>query len=211
MAFLENEYLKFVCCSTAEMWYNNRNYPRILKHSSIKKKSYSWILFETLTELPGLTPSCLNERKENDEWEKNYPVCNILHRKLNLKTKYHSLYWLYTSCKLRVFQPLRDSKDKMKGGIGWNLRISGVERYIKDIYLMFLSREIDTKLCQSYTKTYIVKIYVHITWPELPPIAVQYTGHVIQTETRDNNTALPLVGVLVTWSGRINNIINYIY
>ena len=31
------------------------------------------------------------------------------------------------------------------------------------------------------------------------------------TRTRDNNTALPLVGVLVTWSGGINNIINYIY
>ena len=29
-------------------------------------------------------------------------------------------------------------------------------------------------------------------------------------ETSDNNTALPLVGVLVTCSGRINNIINYI-
>ena len=42
-------------------------------------------------------------------------------------------------------------------------------------------------------------------------MTVQYTGHVIQTEARDNNTALPLVGVLVTWSGRINDIINYIY
>ena len=28
-------------------------------------------------------------------------------------------------------------------------------------------------------------------------MAVQYTGHMIQTETHDNNT-LPLVGVLVT-------------
>ena len=33
----------------------------------------------------------------------------------------------------------------------------------------------------------------------------QYTGHIIQTETCDNNTALPLVGVLVTCSGRIND------
>ena len=32
----------------------------------------------------------------------------------------------------------------------------------------------------------------------LPPMAVQYTGHVTQTESRDNDTALPLVGVLVT-------------
>ena len=41
-------------------------------------------------------------------------------------------------------------------------------------------------------------------------MSVQYTGHVIQTETCDNNNALPLVGVLVTCSGPINNIINYI-
>ena len=54
-------------------------------------------------------------------------------------------------------------------------------------------------------------MYVRITGPELPPMAVQDTGHVIQTETRDNNTARPLLEVLVTCSGRINNIINYIY
>ena len=28
---------------------------------------------------------------------------------------------------------------------------------------------------------------VHITSPELPPMTEQYTGHVIQTETRDND------------------------
>ena len=72
---------------------------------------------------------------------------------------------------------------------------------------MFQSREIDIKLCHNYTKTYICWIYVPITWPELPPIAVQYIGHVIQTETSDNNAALPLVGVLVTCSGRINNVV----
>ena len=27
------------------------------------------------------------------------------------------------------------------------------ERYLSDIYLMFLTREIDIKLCQNYTKT----------------------------------------------------------
>jgi len=43
----------------------------------------------------------------------------------------------------------------MKGGIGWNLRISDFERYL---YLMFLSREIDIKLCQNYTKTGISQI-----------------------------------------------------
>ena len=39
---------------------------------------------------------------------------------------------------------------------------------------------------------------VRITSPELPPMAEQYTGHVIQTETHDNDTALPLVEVMVT-------------
>ena len=48
-------------------------------------------------------------------------------------------------------------------------------------------------------------------WPKLPPMALQYTGHVIQTEKCDNNTALPLVGALVTWYERNNFIVNYIY
>ena len=42
-------------------------------------------------------------------------------------------------------------------------------------------------------------------------MTVQYAGHIIQTEARDNITALPLVGVLVTWYGRINDIINKNY
>jgi len=33
----------------------------------------------------------------------------------------------------------------------------------------------------------------------------------MMTETCDNDTALPLVGNLVTWFGRINYIINYSY
>ena len=41
--------------------------------------------------------------------------------------------------------------------------------------------------------------YNRITWPEIPPMAVQYSGHEIQAETRDQYTALPLVIVLVTW------------
>ena len=46
----------------------------------------------------------------------------------------------------------------MKGGIGYNLRISGFELYLQDIYLLILSREIDIKLCQNYTKTGICQI-----------------------------------------------------
>ena len=60
---------------------------------------------------------------------------------------------------------------------------------------MFLSWDLDIKLCQNYTKKFIFKLYVRITWPELRPMAVQYTGHVIPTETRDSNTTLPLAGV----------------
>ena len=45
----------------------------------------------------------------------------------------------------------------MKGGKRWNLRISGVERYILDM-MMFLSRKIEIKLCQNYTKTYIYQM-----------------------------------------------------
>ena len=46
----------------------------------------------------------------------------------------------------------------MKWGIWWHMRISGVKRYIEDIYLMFLSREIDITLCQNYTKMFIYQI-----------------------------------------------------
>ena len=38
-----------------------------------------------------------------------------------------------------------------------------------------------------------------------------YTGHVSQSVSRDQYTALPLVGVLITSNVRINNFINYIY
>ena len=51
-------------------------------------------------------------------------------------------------------QHLRDCKGKMKRVIGWNLRISGVELYIRDIYLMFLSREID-KYCVKFIRKFI--------------------------------------------------------
>ena len=41
-----------------------------------------------------------------------------------------------------------------------------------------------------YFSYYYYVCIVRITSPELPPMAVQYTGHVIRTETRDNATAL---------------------
>ena len=56
---------------------------------------------------------------------------------------------------------------------------------------------------------------VRITSPELPPMAEQYTGHVKQTEPRDNDTALPFGGsfcqVIRTLRTISNHIINYSY
>ena len=47
-------------------------------------------------------------------------------------------------------------------------------------------------------------------WLALPPMAVHYHDHVTPSVSRDQYTALPMVGVLVTWYRRINNYINYI-
>ena len=70
-------------------------------------------------------------------------------------------------------------KEKLKGVWG---KITGVERYIKDIYLMFLSQEIDIKLCQNNTKIYMYEIWKVVgltrlysastqpTWKQLYPI-----------------------------------------
>ena len=66
----------------------------------------------------------------------------------------------------------------MKNDVGWNLRISEVERYLSDVPVSRNWHKTVSKLSQ-----------------------VQYTGHMIQTETSDKNTALPLVWVLVTCSG----------
>ena len=43
----------------------------------------------------------------------------------------------------------------MIGGTGLNLRISGVDWDMYEFYLMFLTREINIKLFQNYTKAYI--------------------------------------------------------
>ena len=128
----------------------------------------------------------------------------------------------------------------MKGGIGWRLITSALDRYPWKFYLTFLSQEIDIKLCQIYMKTHIYTFLnrnswfkqiicskyatnrklvgqkfswedialddatlhhlktkisqrnLNVTW------RVQKIDHVIQTETHDHYTALPLVGVLVT-------------
>ena len=69
------------------------------------------------------------------------------------------MYFLYYQTNLQNMYKVKETvKDKMKGDIEWNLRISGIEQYILDIYLMFLSKKIDIKLCQTYTKIHIYAI-----------------------------------------------------
>ena len=46
----------------------------------------------------------------------------------------------------------------MKGGIGWKLITLALEGDPWNVYLKFLSREIDIKLCQFYTKIHIYTI-----------------------------------------------------
>ena len=50
----------------------------------------------------------------------------------------------------------------MKGGKDWNLSILGVDRDPWEFYLMFISQEFYTKLCQIYTKIGIYQILYKI-------------------------------------------------
>ncbi len=45
----------------------------------------------------------------------------------------------------------------MKVGIGWKLITLALDRDQRKLYMMFLFREIDLKLCQIYTK---IRIYI---------------------------------------------------
>jgi len=47
----------------------------------------------------------------------------------------------------------------MKVGIGWKLITLALDRDPRKLYMMFLFREIDLKLCQIYTK---IRIYIYI-------------------------------------------------
>ena len=53
---------------------------------------------------------------------------------------------------------LKQTVKEKKGYIGWNLGILGVDRDPYEFYLMFLSREIDIKLCKIDTKIYVNRI-----------------------------------------------------
>ena len=60
-------------------------------------------------------------------------------------------------------------------------------------------------------KTQFLYTKIHIYAEELPPMRLQYTGHMSLSVSRDQNTALPLVGVFMASYVLINYIINYIY
>jgi len=61
---------------------------------------------------------------------------------------------------------------------------------------MFLSREIDIKMCQNYTKTHKCKIWYKIL--NFKQIILSKYATNLKTVSHYNDTALPLVGVLVT-------------
>ena len=72
--------------------------------------------------------------------------------------------FIFSNIKIFYFSTWRDYKGKMKGiYIGLNLWTSGVDRDLYKFYLMFLSSEIDIKLCQIYTKIYIFDICIKIS------------------------------------------------
>ena len=76
----------------------------------------------------------------------------------------------------------------MKGGIDWNLRSWTIPTgHLSDVPL---SRNWHKTVSKFYQNVFICKIWVRIIWSELPPMAVQYIGHVIQTETCDDTIIL---------------------
>ena len=83
----------------------------------------------------------------NSTWRilSTYYAGNETSNQSNLMFYIHNLCFTY-----RIW---RDWKGKIKGGLGWNLRISDVERYIN---LMFLSWE--NNVFKIYTKIHIYEI-----------------------------------------------------
>ena len=80
----------------------------------------------------------------------------------------------------------------MKGGIGLNLSILGD---LKEFYLMLLSREIDIKLCQNYTKTHVTD----------PSVKVNST-YSLTTSTLLHRLVLLSVCFIYPMSGRYSTI-----
>jgi len=105
----------------------------------------------------------------------------------------------------------------MKGGIEWNLTISGAERYIKDIYLMLLSGEIHIyailyKSCSI--KQIIFNKYATIShggvW-ETQVCSYYYLNLITFSFLIDIIDNIIYASVLVTWYGRISDINTFWY
>ena len=75
---------------------------------------------------------------------------------------------------------------------------------MKVIYDVSISRNLYKTGSNLYENSYIYAA-------ELSLIRVQYTGHMSMSVSRDQYTALPLVGVLMASYGLSHNIINYMY
>ena len=98
----------------------------------------------------------------------------------------------------------------MKGGIGWNLSILGVDRNPCQFYLIFLSREIDIKLCQIYKKISIYKIvYKNIRFKQI--IFSKYLKTTISQRSLSNLGLLLLLFEFNNFSFLIDIIDNIIY
>ena len=83
----------------------------------------------------------------------------------------------------------------MKEGVDRNLSISGVERFLLDIYLMFLFREIDIKLCQIFTKIHKYAIlYKNCNIKQ-----IKFNKYAINLKTAISHSSLRISGLLVTW------------
>ena len=62
----------------------------------------------------------------------------------------------------------------------------------------FGSKDIGFRKAEFVAKTQFLYSKIHICASELPPMRVQYTGHMALSVSRDQYTALPLMGVLMT-------------
>ena len=60
-----------------------------------------------------------------------------------------NICYIYASINFNSMLLYRDCKGKIKGGTGWNLRISGIEQYIEDIYLI-IPKRIYMRFCMRF-------------------------------------------------------------
>ena len=112
----------------------------------------------------------------------------------------------------------------MIGGTGLNLRISGVDWDMYEFYLMFLTREIDIKLFQNYTKAYIyIRFCIRFVVLNRPYSTNTQAiwKNVTRTPTNGSAVLLSRVSICIKWpinctpfwgsSGHMIRTLSYIY